>query len=387
MVNRLSLRRGLGLLSALWAVGALASAWAAPEPVDRDATPETRALLAKLHWIGWESGQVMFGQEFPLSYDRREVGYLDVEQSDIKDVVGDHPAVHGSDFHFLIDKDRHERFAHLRAARRAYADGAMVTLDYHWLGRYGASHNWDERDAQILHHVVTGDDSTGDVTWFYEQLDEVVRVINEELGFPIVFRPLHEMNGNWFWWGSRLEGGPTTYAQAYRILVDYIRARTDLVLFAWSPDKSLATEYYPGDDYVDVIGIDGYGPGREGNDHFTVEAMVAVLEAATDFAAEHGKVAAFTETGYHTHGEIAYHTEQPDWWTRSVLEPIYASEKARRIAWILTWINAHWSGPYTPHAESPAASQDAFRAFHADPRTLFQRDVAKLKLYEPPAEQ
>lgn len=355
---------------------------AAPEPVDADATPQTRALLAHLHHIAWQTDTVMFGQEFPLSYDRREVGYLDVEQSDVKDVTGDHPAVHGSDFHFLIDKDRHERFAHLRAARKAYADGAMVTLDYHWLGKTGNSHNWDEADAKILHHVVTGDDSTGDVTWFYEHLDEVIAVIKRDLDFPIVFRPLHEMNGNWFWWGSRLEGGPETYAAAFRLLVDYIRERTDNVLFCWSPDKSLALEYYPGDAYVDVIGVDGYGQGNPANEHFSVEAMVALLEQTTDFAAERGKVAAFTETGYHTWGEIAYHTEQPDWWTRSVLDPIFASPKAKRIAWILTWINAHWSGPYTPHAESPEASQDAFRAFHADPRTLFQKDVAAMKLYE-----
>ncbi len=360
---------------------------ATPEPVDADATPATRALLANLHRIAWESDTVMFGQEFPLSYDRREVGYLDVEQSDVKDVAGDHPAVHGSDFHFLIDKDRHERFAHLRAAKQAFADGAMVTLDYHWLGRTGNSHNWNERDAQILHHVVTNDDTTGDVSWFYESLDEVLRVINEELGFPIVFRPFHEMNGNWFWWGSRLEGGPETYIAAYRKLVDYIRERTDLVLFCWSPDKTFATEYYPGDAYVDVIGYDGYGEGNPHIPYFTVEQMVSELEKVTDFALAHGKVAAFTETGYGTSGEMDYHTEQPDWWTRSVLEPIFASPKARRIAWILTWINAHWSGPYTPHAESPEVSQEAFRQFYRDPRTLFERDVAALKLYEMPEGQ
>ncbi|MCF3648952.1 glycoside hydrolase family 26 protein [Synoicihabitans lomoniglobus] len=355
---------------------------AGPQPIDPTVTPGTRALLRNLHHIGWETDTIMFGQEFPLSYDKREVGYLDPDQSDIKDVTGDHPAVHGSDFHFLIDKDRHEIFAHTRAAQKAYANGAMVTFDYHWLGKYGGTHNWHEEDAKILHHVVTGDDSSGDVTWFYTSLDQVLRIINEDLQFPIVFRPLHEMNGNWFWWGSRLEGGPETYVKAYRLLVDYMRERTDYVLFCWSPDKALATEYYPGDDYVDIVGVDGYGEGNPHNEHFTVEAMVTLLEQTVDFAAAHGKVAAFTETGYHTWGEIAYHTEQPDWWTRSVLEPILASEKASRIAWVLSWINSHWSGPYTPHAESPEASKAAFRAFHADPHTLFQKDVARLKLYD-----
>ncbi|MCC5022586.1 MAG: hypothetical protein J6386_07215 [Candidatus Synoicihabitans palmerolidicus] len=364
-----------------WVASAAAEPRPLPQPVDVDATPETRALLANLHRIGWGTDTFMFGQEFPLSYDKRELlGYLDVAQSEVKDVVGDHPAVHGSDVHFLIDKDRHERFAHLRAARKAFADGAMVTLDYHWLGRYGGTHNWQEQDAKILHHVVTGDDATGDVTWFYARLDAVLKVINEDLGFPIVFRPLHEMNGDWFWWGSLAEGGPETYAQAYRMLVDYIRERSDLVLFCWSPDTALATEYYPGDDYVDVIGVDGYGAGNPNIEYITVPLMVGLLEQVTDFAAEHGKVAALTETGYGTWGEINYHTERPQWWTQDGLEPIMASPKAKRIAWVLTWINSHWSGPYTPHI----ASQEAFRSFYDDPRTLFQTDVASMNLYVEP---
>ena len=357
-----------------------------PPTVDPTATPEARALLANLHHIGWQTDTLMFGQEFPLSYDKRQVGYLNPNQSDVKDVVGDHPAVHGSDFHFLIDKDHHERFAHRAAARKAYADGAMVTFDYHWLGRHGNTHNWHEDDAKILQRVVNNDDSQGDVTWFYESLDAVLAIINDDLRFPIVFRPLHEMNGGWFWWGSRLDGGPEVYQRAYRLLVDYMRERTDHVLFCWSPDKALATEFYPGDDYVDIIGIDGYSQGNPATDYFSVEGMVSLLEEVTDFAAERGKVAAFTETGYGTWGEIGYHTADPDWWTESVLQPILASEKASRIAWVLTWINSHWSGPYTPHADSPEESKAAFRAFYADQHTLFQRDVAAMKLYELPAE-
>ncbi|EDY84978.1 Glycosyl hydrolase family 26 [Verrucomicrobiia bacterium DG1235] len=352
-----------------------------PAPVDPTVSEETHNLLLNLHRIGWETDKIMFGQEFPLSYSKDMIGINDPTTSDVKDVVGDHPGVHGSDFHFLIDKDPHERVAHKLAAKAAYEAGAMVTFDYHWLGKYGGTHNWHEEDAKILHRVVTNDDSQGDVTWFYQSLDNVLHVMNEDLQFPIVFRPFHEMNGNWFWWGSRLEGGPETYRRAYQLLVEYMSEKSEYILFAWSPDKSLALEYYPGDEYVDIIGVDGYGAGNPEITWFTVEHMVTLLEEAVDFAAAHGKVAAFTETGYHTWGEIAYHTDQPDWWTRSVLEPILASEKASRIAWVLTWINSDWSGPYAPTADSPEASQEAFRAFHDHESTLFEKDVAAEKLY------
>ncbi|MBD5779956.1 glycosyl hydrolase family 26 [Pelagicoccus sp. NFK12] len=355
----------------------------APQAVDPSVSPETANLLANLHYLAWETDKIMFGQEFPLSYQREMKGINDPTTSDLKDVVGDHPGVHGSDFHYLIDKEPHERMAHTLAALTAYESGAVVTFDYHWMGKYGYSHSWHERDAEILYNVVNGDDSEGDVTWFYQELDEVLRIVNEELRFPIVFRPFHEMNGNWFWWGSRLKGGPETYRKAFQILVAYMSERSDHLLFCWSPDKAFPLEYYPGDDYVDVIGFDGYGQGNPAVHWFSVADMVANLEKAVDFAAARGKVAAFTETGYGTTKDIDYHSVQPDWWNESVLHPILESEKARHIAWILTWINSDWSGPYVPYANSPDASQAAFREFYEHPSTLFEKEVSRLKMYAP----
>lgn len=353
-----------------------------PEPVDPTVTEATKNLLESLHHIAWETDTFMFGQEFPLSWDEKEIGILDPEFSDVKEVVGEHPGVHGSDFHFMIDKEPHERLIHKIAAKRAYELGAMVTFDYHWLGKYGATHNWHEEDAKILYNVVNNDDSRGDVTWFYQKLDEVLEIVNNDLQFPIVFRPFHEMNGNWFWWGSRLKGGPETYRKAFQLTVDYMTPKSEYLLFCWSPDKTFATEYYPGDEYVDVIGFDGYGQGNPRADFFTVEQMIEGLETAVDFAAERGKVVAFTETGFDTTKFINYHETNPDWWTESVLEPILASEKASRIAWILTWVNSSWSGPYVPHSGSPDASKEDFRKFYDDPATLFLGEVAEINLYD-----
>lgn len=347
-----------------------------PKPIDDSLTPETLALFHSIHRIGWDPDKIIFGQEFPLSYSSPDnFGNGDIDQSDVKDAVGDHPGLHGADFVYMIDQPWHQDF-HKAAAKRAYESGAIVTFDYHWNGKYGGHYGSQVDDDKILDYVVRNDDSRGDVTWFYANLDRILAIINEDLQIPIIFRPFHEMNGDWFWWGRQMQGGSETYREAFRLLVDYIRERSDLVLFCWSPDKGLFTEYYPGDDYVDMIGMDIYDIGSRKS--VTPAKAVSWLEDAVDFAAERGKVAAFTETG----DRVLYPEKRPRWWTEQVLEPILASEKARNVAWILTWINAEWSGPYTPIVDSPEESKADFKKFYEHPVTLFQTEVAAEKVYE-----
>lgn len=357
---------------------------AGPFAVDPTLTQETTNLLKNIHRLGWNPDQIAFGQEFPLSFSRNNNWITpDLTNSDSKDIVGDHPGVHGSDFHFMIDKSAQEIAAHKQAALNAYDAGAIVTFDYHWQGRYGQGQTYNAQDAQLLINVINDDNTNGDVTWFYEHVDAVLDIINNDLQFPIVFRPFHEMNGNWFWWGSLLPGGAESYRAIYKKLFNYMAPKTEYVLWCWSPDKALATNYYPGDEYVDIIGVDGYG---EGNVRwFTVPTMISLLESVVDFAEAHGKVAAFTETGHDTISIITYHDSNPKWWTENVLTPILASEKARKIAWILTWINTdNWSGPYIPYTASPQASKDDFKAFYDHNVTLFEKEVAALNVYDTP---
>lgn len=349
-----------------------------PFPIDPSTSEETQNLLKNLHRIGWDPDQFIFGQEFPLSYNSTDSGGNgSLDQSESKDVVGDHPGVHGADFLYMIDRPWEEDF-HKAAARSAYEDGAIVTFDYHWKGKYGGNYRSHVEDNKILDYVVRDDDSRGDVTWFYDSLDRILAIINDDLQFPIVFRPFHEMDGNWFWWGRQIDGGTETYRRAYQLLVEYMSARTEHVLFCWSPDVAMADfePFYPGDEYVDIVGRDIYSVGNAGRPFGKLTEMIT-------FAEEHGKVAAFTETGY-TAGGDSFQTGDPDWWTTGILDPIVADDNAGKIAWILTWINASWSGPYIPHADSPQAAKDDFKAFYESEHTLFQNDVAALNVYSPP---
>ncbi|AXO34970.1 glycoside hydrolase family 26 protein [Micromonospora chalcea] len=86
------------------------------------------------------------------------------------------------------------------------------------------------------------------------------------LGYPVAIRFAHEMNGDWYPWCERANGNrPGDYVRAWRHVHDlFARAGATNVTWVWSPnarwDKTTAglTGLYPGDDYVDWVGVTGY---------------------------------------------------------------------------------------------------------------------------------
>lgn len=86
----------------------------------------------------------------------------------------------------------------------------------------------------------------------------------------IIFRPMHEMNGNWYPWGAVSGNTPAKYVAAWRHLVDVFRSQgATNVKFLWAPNQnglpdwtsSSIPNYFPGDNYIDYAGIDGYNFG------------------------------------------------------------------------------------------------------------------------------
>lgn len=77
---------------------------------------------------------------------------------------------------------------------------------------------------------------------------------------PVIWRPLHEASGAWFWWGA---GGPEPCKALWKLMFDRLVNFHGLnnLIWVWTSDtKSSALNWYPGDEYVDIIGMDIY-PG------------------------------------------------------------------------------------------------------------------------------
>ena len=96
---------------------------------------------------------------------------------------------------------------------------------------------------------------------FFEELDTVAVGLQDlcDAGIMVMFRPFHEMNGGWFWWGKK-----ERFVELWRMTYDYIVNTKGLnnLLWCWSPDigPGNIAAYYPGDKYVDVVGLDAYTP-------------------------------------------------------------------------------------------------------------------------------
>jgi hypothetical protein len=193
---------------------------------------------------------------------------------------------------------------------------------------------------------------------------------------PVIFRPFHELNGNWFWWGGK-NCPADEFKKLWVFTVQYLRDVKNLhhLLYAYNTDRFASSEEYlakyPGDEWVDVIGFDIY-QRNSANEKF-IEDIGQMLTTLTNIAAEKNKLPAITEFG----GNMA----DSVWWTETLLKGI----EGYKISYILGWRNAgkkpggRFEG-YVPYKDHTSTTD--FVNFYNKEKTFFQKDVTKEKLYQ-----
>lgn len=354
-------------------------------PADPKATRKTRNLLANLH--ATSSTGFLFGHEDAQAYGvgwRVESKPLASDQSDVKSITGSFPAVHGWDLGRTLDQEKNidsVQFDHMISWIKAtYKRRGINTLSWHLDNLISGGDSWD-RTKGVEQLLPGGSDHQKLLIHLDMLADFIDRCRINGVRIPLIFRPWHEHNGSWFWWGK---GNLTEaeYIQLFRFTVDYLRNTKKIhnLLICFSPDRGAfklnkkANENYlygyPGDDYVDIIGLDNYADvGRSSNPlsrkkqrtHF-----IESLQLITQIAQEKGKVAALTETGLEG-------VRKPDWFTAYLLNPIKENAANIQLAWVLLWRNAnekHHYAAYPGHA-----SEADFQTFSKDEWVYFESDL------------
>lgn len=137
------------------------------------------------------------------------------------------------------------------------------------------------------------------------------------------FRPAHEMNANWYPWS----GDPDAYVAMWHRLRDIfadVGLDSETVQWIWAPNEedfgsSPAEAYYPGDEHVDWVGIDGYnfGDSTQGTQwRSPKEVFRPMLDRVRDLTDHPVAIPEFASTSYR---DGAYHPEAKTQWIRNVL--------------------------------------------------------------------
>ncbi len=352
--------------------------------VDSLATNATVNLFSNLK--SFTKDKVLFGHEESTAYG---VGWtydgVNIE-SDVEKVCGDFPAVYGWDIGNMGKRTNNDCIpfdAMKKLIIDAFERGGINTISSHMHNPYTGK-NYNDVTPSVDSILPGGSHHTQ----FLEKLDLIADFIKDlkskrGIPIPIIFRPFHEHNGDWFWWGK----GPASeeqFIQLWQFTVNYFRNEKKIhhLLYAFSPARSrmtyplTTTEYlygYPGDEYVDVFGIDNYfdldGLWNKAPLAQQKKSFKESLELIVNLAEEKNKIAALTETG-----SVNLKTEL--WWSDWLLSGIEENETTKKIAYAMVWRNEdkdHFHAPYPGHR-----SVRNFKEFFNNPNVIFNADLPKL---------
>jgi mannan endo-1,4-beta-mannosidase len=318
------------------------------KPVTPNASPEAAALLQLIYDV---SGKyTLTGQHnFPNTKSRNS--------QFASKYIGKTPVIFGSDWGHAKAGDSDSYLARpdiVQEAIRQHHLGAIVALCWHAVPPTADEpitfRQLPGSDPKMLKSVQGKllDEQFRDVltpgTALYnhwcEQVDAIAVFLKQlqDAHVPVLWRPYHEMNGDWFWWGGRPgeSGTVALYKQLFDRLVNHHHL-TNLV-WVWSMDRpnkpSMAhANYFPGIDFVDVLALDVYGSDFAQSYYDSIAAL------------SQGKPMALAEVGSPPKPEIL--EQQPRW------------------AYYMTWASMVRN---TPRAE--------YEALMNDPRVLSLEDPA-----------
>jgi mannan endo-1,4-beta-mannosidase len=319
------------------------------DPVTPNASPEARALLKYIQSLSGK--HILTGQHnYPATGDTNTLFAAKY--------IGETPVVWSQDFGFSRDGDKDSYLSRpeiIKEAIRQYKKGAIVDLCWHAVPPTAdepvtfqplpgadplhlASVQGKLTDQQFKDLLTPGTELH---KHWEKQIDVIASYLKQlqDAKVPVLWRPYHEMNGNWFWWGGRYEGKYTTaalYRQIFDRMVNYHKLNN--LIWIWSVDRPTQqgrefSNYYPGDKYLDILALDVYG-----ND-FSQSYYDGLM------ALSKGKPVTLAEVGNPPSLQIL--DNQPNW-----------------VFWVV-WADMVRNTPYSE-----------YQKFIADPRVLFMEDQA-----------
>ncbi|MDR6760441.1 mannan endo-1,4-beta-mannosidase [Flavobacterium sp. 2755] len=345
---------------------------------DKKATPETVSLYKKLNQL--TQNGYLFGHQDDLAYGvnwKYENGI-----SDIKDVVGDYPALYGWDIAGLEKDDANNidgiPFAKMKQyIIEANERGGISTISWHFDNPATGKSAWDNT-PNSLKTILPGGENHQKFTSWLDKAANFLLSLKDKKGknIPILFRPYHELSGGWFWWGKG-NCTPEEFKTAWKFTFEYLQRKgVHNLIYVYNTGSFSSKEdfltNYPGDDFADILSFDSYQNNNDTEGTKFIEEVQNQLKILNEIGLEKHKLIAVAEAGYEA-------VPDPKWWTGTFSKAI----GDYKISYVLLWRNHGWQEKeqkmhyYAPF-KGQISEKDFIEYYNLD-KTLFEKDIKKIK--------
>ena len=266
--NEIGIERGWGYyqidsLDLMPASAAPALKTVSPSLSDKLATPKTRQLMRLL--LSKYGSQVFSGQQ-----NESDIAF-------IHKTIGASPAILSSDLiEYSPSRVKHGSRPEGSTERMIAAakSGSILSVMWHWnapkdlLDKKFKNNQGREIDASWYRGFYTeattfdlakalSDPKSEEYGLLLRDIDAIAMQLKKIQGadIPVLWRPLHESEGGWFWWGAK---GPEPFKKLWRILYERLTVKHGLHNLIWVYTSGGKKDWYPGDDVVDIVGTDAY---------------------------------------------------------------------------------------------------------------------------------
>lgn len=339
--------------------------------INPDATESAKHLMLRIREIPKKG--YAFGHQDATAYGMGWKNDGSIYKSDVAEVSGDFPGVYGFEIgHIELGHEQNLDSVNFglmtQLIQKAHASGGIITISWHPDNPVTKESAWDPSPA--VAEILEGGVLQPKYQAWVAKVAEFMHGLKTKKGapIPIVFRPFHEMNGSWFWWGHgncTPEEFQMLWQQTYTLLTQTYKVHN--LLYCYSTDvvknDKEYLKFYPGDDYVDILGMDLYHKG-------TTTEYLELLEDNLSLLAKIGKQKnmpyAMTEGGLNM-------VTVEDWWT-NVLDKSVANTG---IAWALFWRNAWPNHYYAPYLGQKSSAD--FKKFRALNHVLFLEEIKNIR--------
>lgn len=176
--------------------------------------------------------------------------------------TGKYPALNCFDYIHLYESGSGSSwidYGDITPVQEWWNNGGLVAAMWHW--NVPKSEGSSEMSFNMEGNSFNIDNAFTEGTWEYTVVnDDLAKVAGylkllKDANIPVIWRPLHEASGGWFWWGKNAD----SFKKLWIKMFDYFKAQgLNNLIWVWTTETGDA-DWYPGDQYVDIVGRDLYG--------------------------------------------------------------------------------------------------------------------------------